>query len=237
MINGSPRKKNTYSLLTQIQQILKDCGAQTEILHLSDYEINHCKGCDDNCINKRECAQADGMRMLMRKISDSDALVLASPVYLGGVTSKIKAFIDRTNIWFHNPEIAGKPILSVVTTASTGIKETKRFFESFTTGLGGRKGGFIARNGRSGRPVTEKELSPFLNALLSDKKKYKPAMNEIIMFQVQKVLALKSGGGNRKFWEEKKWLDKSYFYDCNMNIAKKAFAGVMFKVISKAMNS
>jgi len=238
MINGSFRKRNTYNLLIQIGEILKKHGIESEILNLFDYEIKHCHGCDETCINNNGCnTQGDDMDAVRKKILESDAVVFGSPVYLSGVTSKFKAFADRTNNWFHNPETAGKPVLCVVTTESTGINETVKFLNSFTTGLGARKGGVISRSRPTfGKSVEEAELARFISLITKDKSEYAPAMNEIVIFQVQKVLAIKIGGeGNKQFWEEKGWTNKMYYYDCGMGFFKKTFSKMMFSILSKAI--
>lgn len=235
MIDGGARKKNTYNILTQIGQILKTHGIEVEILRLFDYEIKHCVGCE-TCVGHQSCGITDDLPVIMGKIMDSDGVVLSSPVYMRSVTSKFKAFADRTNIWVHKPETVGKPVMFATTTASTGLKETKRFFESFATGFGARKGNFVARSGKNlSEPVREKELSRFLSLLNQDKEYYRPAMDEIVMFNVGKVLALKSSGDDNRFWEEKQWFGKDYYYPCRMNPGKKVFSKFMFKVLSKAM--
>ena len=236
MINGSHRKKNTYNVLTGIGKILGDHGIDWEILNLSEFEIKDCVGDDEICIREGTCALHDDMKMIMQKITDSDGIVLGSPVYLSAVTGRFKTFADRTNGWFHKPEQVSKPVLFAVTTASIGIKETVHFLDQLATGYGARKGGFIARTMKNMHaPVSEKEMSRFLSLLETDKKYYKPSMNEIVIFEVQKVLALKSSGDDRKFWENRKWIDKYYYYDCKMNIAKKLFSKMMFNILSNAM--
>ena len=237
LINGSCRKKNTYNILIQIAEMLKNHNIGTEILNLFDYDIKHCIGDDDSCIKKGDCSQKnDDMQMIRQKILDSDGVVLSSPVYLSGVTSKFKAFADRTNGWFHKPAPVGMPVLFVVTTAVTGIKETVHFIDQLTTGWGARKGGVITRANKSFNvPVEEKELSRFITMLQEDKKYYRPEMNEIVIFEVQKVMAQKSDGDDRRFWEARKWLDKCYYYDCKMGIAKKLFSKMMFRILSRAI--
>jgi len=236
MINGSYRKKNTYTLLVQIGIMLKKHGIETEILNLFDFDIKDCMGCDDACSRGHGCLINDDMPVIMKKILDSDGLVLSSPVYLGGVTSKFKAFADRTNAWFHKPEPVGKPVLFVTTTATTGIKEVIHFFKQFATGFGARHGGFIARTMKNlSRPLEEKELSRFLSLLNEDRKCYKPAMGEMILFGVQKILAHKSNGHDRRFWEERKWNEKYYYYDCRVNFGKKLFSKMMFTILSAVM--
>ena len=133
MVDRSARKRNTYNILLQIEQVLKTHGIKVEILNLFDYRIEDCIGCEA-CVSCKECAKKDDMPILMRKIMDSDGLIVSSPVYMSCVTSRFKTFADRTNTWVHKPETAGKPVMFLATTASTGLKETKRFFELFATG-------------------------------------------------------------------------------------------------------
>jgi len=235
MIDGSARRRNTYNILLQIEQVLKTHGTKVEILNLFDYQIEDCIGCEA-CVSCKECAKKDDMPILMRKIMDSDGLILSSPVYMSCVTSRFKTFADRTNTWVHKPETVGKPVMFVATTASTGLKETKRFFELFATGFGARKGGLVARSGKTlGKPVQEKELSRFLTLLAQDKRYYRPAMSEIVMFTVGKVLATKSTGDDRRFWEEREWLNRNYYYPCKMGPVRNLFSKLMFRVISNAM--
>ena len=236
MINGSFRKARTYNLLVQIVQILKNHDIESEIINLFDYDIKHCKGCDDICIKHDACIVKDDMSALMQKIMEADGLVLSSPVYINGVTSQFKAFADRTNQWFHKPAPAGKPVLLVTTTAATGVKETIHFLEHFSTGFGARKGGSITRTNKTiNTPAGEKELARFISLLEKDRKNYSPGMNEIVIFNVQKVLALKSTGKDRQFWEEKNWIPLRYYYDCKMNPAKKAFSKMMFGILTGAL--
>lgn len=235
MINGSARKKNTYNILIQIQKILKNRGIESEIINLFDYEINHCIGCE-SCVVNPSCFMKDNMSIIMQKILDCDGLILSSPVYMKSVTSKFKSFADRLNEWIHKPETAGKPVMFVSTTASTGLKETGNFLKSFATGFGARLGDYITRTNKNmDEPVKEKELAIFLKLLEQDKKYYNPSIPEIVMFTVGKVLALKSKGDDKKFWEKNNWLDKRYYYLCKMNPGKILFSKFIFKVLSNVI--
>jgi len=237
VINGSYRRENTFNVLTQIEAILNKNGIETEILNLGDYSINACNGCDSNCIKGARCCQTDDdMQKIREKILKCDGLILGSPVYMCGVTSRFKAFADRTNSWFHKPETAGIPVLHVATTASTGLKETVAFMQSLATGFGARQGGAVVRAGKAMRtPVTEAEAAKFLKLINSDKSNYKPSMNEIVLFQVQKTLASKSDGSDSKFFKDR-GLDKAYYhYKCKMNPLKKGLARMMAKILAKAM--
>lgn len=235
MIDGSKRKKNTYGILLQAEQILKARNIETEIINLFDPELKDCAGCE-RCVNETRCAMSDDMSELMQKIKDSDGAVLSSPVYMCGVTSRFKTFADRTNAWVHKPEVAGKPMLFVATTAATGLKETAKFFKTLASAYGARRGGFISRSGKNiGEPVKEDELSRFISLLERDKKDYSPAPDEIVMFAVGKTLARKSDGDDNRFWKENDLFDKNYYYACKMNPLKKLLSKFMCGLLAKVI--
>ena len=64
LINASNRKKNTYNLLLSIERILKEKGLQTEIINLSDYKIDFCKGCEV-CVLKGKCFVKDYSHLIV----------------------------------------------------------------------------------------------------------------------------------------------------------------------------
>lgn len=99
VINGSPRMKRggTAALIDVFIEGVKEAGAQSEVIHLQKLNINPCLGCF-SCWLKTpgKCVQNDDMTELLPKIGATDVLVLATPVYVDGMTSTLKAMLDRT---------------------------------------------------------------------------------------------------------------------------------------------
>ncbi|MFH1587593.1 MAG: flavodoxin family protein [Candidatus Diapherotrites archaeon] len=94
-INGSPKSKgNSAFLLNECLESAKKEGAETEIIHLADYRIKKCNGCD-RCIKEKKCNLDDDYKIIEEKMIEADALVLASPVYVGSVSGLMKDFGDR----------------------------------------------------------------------------------------------------------------------------------------------
>jgi multimeric flavodoxin WrbA len=97
-VNGSPRKNgNTYLMLKTVLAELEKRGIETEIIQAGDRSIHGCTACGA-CRNNAEprCAFDDDIvNESIRKIAQADALILGSPVYFGGLTAQMKAFIDR----------------------------------------------------------------------------------------------------------------------------------------------
>ena len=110
-INGSPRKNhNTATLLQHALDGAKSAGAETEMIHLADYKYSGCISCFA-CKRKGtkfigKCAVNDELTPILEKAMASKAMFLGSPIYLGDVTSLMRAFMERLifmNISYDDP--------------------------------------------------------------------------------------------------------------------------------------
>ena len=99
IISGSPRKGGNTELLAETFAKGAAAHHHVEIVSVRDYKVNPCLGC--NCCFKTDgiCVQKDDMAAIYEKMSQADMLVIVSPVYFYGISSQLKAVIDR----FHNP--------------------------------------------------------------------------------------------------------------------------------------
>lgn len=95
-INGSHRPgKGTAALLQAVLDAAKEEGAEVELLELSELNINFCVGCNA-CMGKPHCPIDDDMRDVVAKMLKADGIVLGSPDYFSNVSSRMKAFMERT---------------------------------------------------------------------------------------------------------------------------------------------
>jgi multimeric flavodoxin WrbA len=100
-INGSPRKEgNTAILIQTVFQELNQHGIETELISLSGKNIKGCIACRACIKNKnQQCIiKNDDFNDCLGKMIKADGIILGSPVYSAGVTSQIKALIDRASI-------------------------------------------------------------------------------------------------------------------------------------------
>lgn len=100
-INGSPRKDgNTAILIQTVFKELEKEGIETELIQLSEKSIEGCKACRACQKNRnRQCINTDDFfNECFMKMLASDGIILGSPVYSAGVTSQMKALIDRASI-------------------------------------------------------------------------------------------------------------------------------------------
>lgn len=232
-INSSRRKMNTYGILEQLKNELEQRDIIVDIINLFDYNIKECLGCEQ-CLRGKLCIHKDDVNSLMEKLKEYDGIILSSPIYMGGVSGKLKVFIDRTCRWFHRPELVGMPALIVATTAASGLKETIKFLEKTSIQWGAFPTGSIGRTVNTlGNSIEIKEYDNFLKHLFMDKKKYKPKVNQLIFFQVQKVLAEKILTIDKEYWETQKWIDKLFYFDCSISPINKGIAKSFYGMLSK----
>jgi multimeric flavodoxin WrbA len=95
---GGPRNTgNTATILNWVEEELIDLGHHTERVVLSQYKVRGCLGCLQCEKNTHEpgCIQNDDGAAILNKITASDAVIYASPLYFWGVSAQMKAVIDR----------------------------------------------------------------------------------------------------------------------------------------------
>lgn len=87
---------NTSMILKPFLEGLEDAGAEVELYYTQELAINPCKACF-TCWMKTpgKCKQKDDMETLLKKFEVADIWVLATPVYVDGMTGTLKNLLDR----------------------------------------------------------------------------------------------------------------------------------------------
>lgn len=93
-ICGSPRKQATEHVLTEALTMLEARGFETECFTVRGKTIGFCTHCD-YCLTNKECVRKDAMYTLYPLLKAASGIVIASPVYNGGVSAQTKAVMDR----------------------------------------------------------------------------------------------------------------------------------------------
>ena len=232
-INSSYRNKNTYNLLNKIKKKLEEDNIIVDVINLKDYNIKECVGCE-LCITKDKCNLVDDTDLLMDMLRSYDGIILSTPVYMSNISGKLKVFLDRTCKWFHRPELTGCPILLVATTASSGLKNSFSALENIICQWGAFPTGKIGRKlSNLNDEIKDKDIGNFIKHLNMDKSKYKPTINQLITFQVQKVLAVKILTFDRVYWEKNDWIHRDYFFDAKISNINKIISRSFYRMIYK----
>ncbi len=92
---GSKRDGNTKKLTEAALDAAKAAGAETQLIHIGKMNISPCKACDA-CKKAGKCIIEDDFQKAEQLLASSDGIIFASPVYFGGPSAQMKAFMDRT---------------------------------------------------------------------------------------------------------------------------------------------
>ena len=125
LINGSPRKNGiTAQILQCMQDKLTSNGAETELINLSELNMQHCNGC---CSFYRtgHCHIHDDAEKLSEKIVLADGIVIGSPTYASNVSGLLKQFIDRGHFVIEQL-LHGKYAACIATGENYGSKSTSK---------------------------------------------------------------------------------------------------------------
>jgi len=93
-ICGSPRRKATEFVLRGALKMLEEQGFPTKFFTVRGKEINFCQHCDF-CLKNKRCKIEDDVQELYRLLKEAKGIVIATPVYNGGVSAQTKALMDR----------------------------------------------------------------------------------------------------------------------------------------------
>ena len=94
-ILGSPRPQgNSAVLLDCFLRGARESGAETIRLDATTMKISGCNACNE-CQDNGTCIVTDDMAEIYDAIQRADVLVLSTPLYFSGMSSQMKAVIDR----------------------------------------------------------------------------------------------------------------------------------------------
>ncbi|UMZ75333.1 flavodoxin family protein [Natranaerofaba carboxydovora] len=115
---ASPRKKgNSKYIAEHFEKGVsswylgnKNNPQSNNIIRLTDYNINPCRGCG-YCDDKAKCVIKDDMKTLYPIIEDSDIITFVTPIYFASVPAQFKAFIDRFQPYYAAKYLLNEPVI------------------------------------------------------------------------------------------------------------------------------
>lgn len=106
VITGSPRKNGTSALLAdKFIEGAKEAGHEVFRFDAAFEDVKLCLACDYCASHDGQCISKDAMSTLNEKLIKADMIVFVTPLYYFGMSTQIKAVIDR----FHanNAKLSG----------------------------------------------------------------------------------------------------------------------------------
>ena len=238
IINGSPRRKNTWKAIKQAKTNL---NGEFEEIHLRDEKIPMCVGCY-NCIMESEekCPHYNIIHPIIEKIRDCDGIIIASPVYAMNVTALLKNFLDHTAYLYHRPEFFTKKALVVVTTAGAGQKKVANYIDETLRHWGVNKVYKIAF-ACGGKDIIEtskidKESKKFCKDLES-RKLHSPKFMDIVFFNVWKAMAVSDNSiePDEEYWKNTGLVNHDFAPEVKLNPFKKLFSKMLFFILKRVI--
>ena len=238
IINGSPRKKNTWAIVNRIKDNLE---GNFEEINLSSFNIPMCNGCF-NCFKNGEeyCPHSDYIEPIVEKLKDCDAIILASPVYAMNVPALLKNFIDHTAYFYHRPEFFTKKAIVVVSTAGAGQKKVANYLDETLRHWGVNKVYklSVACGGKDSLETDkiDKVAKKFRSDVESGKM-HSPKWGDIIFFDAWKVMVLSDDPipADKKFWFDTGLVNHDFSPDVKLGFVKRIFSKVMFTILKRVI--
>lgn len=101
LINFSHQSKgSTYNALKIMETEFKNNHIETQSIEFGGLNIEHCRVC--NRCRKSKCEINDDFYYMLSEIEHAEILVLASPIYVGSITSLGMTFIQRLTYYLKN---------------------------------------------------------------------------------------------------------------------------------------
>lgn len=94
-ICGSPRQQATEHVLRDALAMLEQFNFKTRFFTVRGKHIEFCSHCD-YCLEHKECVLNDDMQEVYSLLKEAQGIIIATPVYNGGVSAQIKAIMDRS---------------------------------------------------------------------------------------------------------------------------------------------
>lgn len=239
IINGSPRKKNTWAMVEQAKTNLE---GKFEEVHLLKQKIPMCMGCF-KCIMESEdkCPHYELVNPIVEKIRDADGLIITSPVYAMNVTALLKNFFDHTAYFYHRPEFFDKKALVIVSTAGVGQKKVANYIDETLRHWGVNKIYKISYACGGKYHINVEEINKTSQKFFKDlksKKLHSPKFIDIIFYNIWRVLALSNEPieSDKEYWESTGLINHDFAPSVKLGFIKKIFAKLLFFVLKKVMN-
>ena len=115
LLNGSPRKGNTYAALEAVKKDLENVSdIQVKEIIASDVNVSPCIACE-SCGSGNGCVFDDDTNDVIEAVVEADAVVFATPVYWWGMTAQLKLIIDKMYSKADALGSSGKKVCLIIT--------------------------------------------------------------------------------------------------------------------------
>lgn len=246
IINGSPRKGNTWALVEAAKGALNRNGDVTfEEVHLKASDIPMCNGCF-NCIIRGEdkCPHNEKVQSIVDKIIDNDILIIACPVYSLSITALLKNFIDHMSYNFHRPRFYNKRALVLTTTVGAGARKIAMYIRDVLKFWGVNRvyTADIACFTDSGYKPSVKminkieKISDRIYRDYKDNRIYRPTWKRAVYYNIWRAISQIDSyekSADHRYWKDSGLVNKPYYSGVPISFCKRGVGNMLYKIFSK----
>lgn len=213
LISSSPHKEKSRTFILA-QEVLKGLPeeAETEIIHLSNFNVSFCKHCEICHKDILKCPLPDKVNSILEKMLDANGIILASPNYINQVTASMKALLDRSSHFIHCKRLLGKYFVGIVSSGSGKSQEVLDYIAYYGHTCGAQYSGGVSAAATSvGEKIEEAaNLGTKLTKDIREKKNYPKQMDliESGMQHFKKIIEArkKEWVDEYQYWRNMGWL-------------------------------
>lgn len=245
VINGSPHKGNTWSLVQIAKDTMRSMGSVTfEDIHLGNENIPFCTSCLRCFLTDEECCPHKAAAAIAQKIQNADALIITSPVYSLAPSALVKNFIDHMSYKFHRPSYFDKKALVISTTVGAGTGKVTRYIRDTLKHWGMNR---VYRIGVSTavekdyRPTekiqnkVQKTTSRFYRGVVGGKL-HPPTLKRVLFYNVWRGIAKQNENKDNcdsRYWIQTGLIDATYAPSIRPPLFKRLFGSLIYFIIAK----
>ena len=173
--SGNP-KGHTSAMCRAAAEELASRGYSVRMFYPSDMSIADCDGCD-SCAASGSCRKQDDMRFIYGSFSESDLLVLASPIFFDGLSSPVVRVMGRFQLYWNCRDLDRPGECLALLCGGRDVKEgapAQKVVERFCKSMG-----IVTIEGTDTHPVdaTYSESRERIAGILGDRRQRKSGRN------------------------------------------------------------
>lgn len=234
-IIGSARRNGITALATRrlLSELQSYGDVRGEIIFLSDYRLEVCRGCKSCFLRGEECCPLkDDRDLLIERMMSSDGIIFASPNYSFQVSAIFKTFLDRLGFVFHRPRFHGKTYTCIVAQGIHGGGKIVKYLEFVGSSLGFNvvKGSCVSAL----EPMSERERSKINEAMAKQGRRFHerllrpaypvPSLAQLMLFRMARTsIKLMLGADNRDYtyYRDHGWFESGYYFPVHLGPVSK----------------
>ncbi len=225
---GGARRVNTYKVLQTVKDAMQlEKPVEFKEIWLDNMELPFCCSCYSCFFHGEEkCPHVSAVKPVFQEMIQSDALIMATPVYSMQLSAVLKNFMDHLSYVIHRPAFPSKKALVITTTAGGGHVGTANYLKSIL-----HLWGFdrvytipvrVAAMELTINKKLKKKICKISQAFFEDivqGRLYPPSMKYLFYFSIWKAM---NGQGEKDqtpdyiYWQERGWLAKDYFHPISL---------------------